>query len=121
MLENFDFLDEVTKKELVVTNTNKIADMIEIVEVIIETGGVPFSPKIDKSVETVTELVYDKAKDWYGDPLPYNIEERIAKELYGDGILDSIKKDLTRNNVENITEESFKILHETILKGFRCS
>ena len=118
MLENFDFLDEVTKKERVVTNTNKIADMIEIVEVIIETGGVPFSPKIDKSVETVTELVYDKAKDWYGDPLPYNIEERIAKELYGDGILDSIKKDLTRNNVKNITEESFKILHETILKGF---
>ena len=118
MLDDFDFLDEETRKEIVITNPNKIADMVDIIEVIIETGGVPFSPKIDKSVETVTELVYDKAKDWYGEPLPYNIEERIAKELYGDGIFDSIKAELKRNNVENITEESFKILHETILKGF---
>ena len=118
MLEDFDFLDEETRKEIVITNPNKIADMVEIIEVIIETGGVPFSPKIDKSVETVTSLVYDKAKDWYGDPLPYNIEERIAKELYGDGIFDSIKSELARNNSENITEESFKILHETILKGY---
>ena len=118
MLENFDFLDDEIKKEIIITNPNKIADLIEIVEVIIETGGVPFSPKIDKSVETVTELVYDKAKDWYGDPLPYNIEERIAKELYGDGIFDSIKAELKRTNVENATEESFKLLHETIIKGF---
>ena len=118
MLENFDFLDEETKKEIVITNPNKIADMVDIIEVIIETGGVPFSPKIDKSVETVTDLVYTKAKDWYGDPLPYNIEERIAKELYGDGIFNSIKEELKRNNVENILEEGFKILHETILQGF---
>ena len=118
MLENFDFLDEETRKEIVITNPNKIADMVDIIEVIIETGGVPFSPKIDKSVETVTDLVYTKAKDWYGDPLPYNIEERIAKELYGDGIFNSIKEELKRNNVENILEEGFKILHETILQGF---
>ena len=118
MLEDFDFLDEETRKEIVITNPNKIADMIDIIEVIIETGGVPFSPKIDKSVETVTQLVYDKAKDWYGDPLPYNIEERIAKELYGDGIFNSIKSELERNSSQNIEEESFQILHETILKGF---
>ena len=118
MLADFDFLDEETKKEIVITNPNKIADMVNIIEVIIETGGVPFSPKIDNSVETVTDLVYTKAKDWYGDPLPYNIEERIAKELYGDGIFDSIKAELERNSVDNIKEESFKILHNTILQGF---
>ena len=119
MLEDFSFLDEDLRKEIVITNPNKIADMVEIIEVIIETGGVPFSPKIDRSVETVTELVYTKASDWYGSPLPYNIEERIAKELYGDGIFSSIKEKLTRDNYSgNIEEESFRLLHEVILQGF---
>ena len=38
--------------------------------------------------------------------------------IYGDGIFNSIKEELKRNNVENILEEGFKILHETILQGF---
>jgi len=119
MLEDFSFLDEELAHELVIENPNKIADMVEIIEVIIETGGVPFSPKIDRSVETVTELVYTKASDWYGSPLPYNIEERIAKELYGDGIYSSIKEKLERDNFSGDMEaESYKILHEVILNGF---
>lgn len=121
MLEEFSFLDKDLAYEIVVTNSNKIADMIEEVEVIIQTGGVPFSPKIDKSVETVTELVYTKAADWYGDPLPLNIEERIAKELYGDAIRESIETRLIREEGlegEALTTKTFNILHETILKGF---
>ncbi len=121
MLEEFSFLDPDLAYEIVVTNTNKIADMIEEVEVIIQTGGVPFSPRIDNSVETVTDLVYTKAADWYGDPLPLNIEERISKELYGDALLDSIKAKLTREeNLQDdeLTTKSFALLHETILKGF---
>jgi len=121
MLDDFSFLDEDLRKEIVITNPNKIADMVEIIEVIIETGGVPFSPKIDKSVETVTDLVYTKASDWYGNPLPYNIEERIAKELYGDGIYSSIKEKLQRDNFDgDIEKESFKILHDVILQGFEA-
>ena len=121
MLDEFSFLDRDLAYEIVVTNTNKIADMIEEVEVIIQTGGVPFSPRIENSVATVTEMVYKKAADWYGDPLPLNIEERISKELYGDSVLDSIKARLKRE--ENLTEEeltnkSFSLLHQTILKGF---
>ncbi|MBE6149371.1 MAG: PolC-type DNA polymerase III [Firmicutes bacterium] len=119
MLEDFSFLDSDLAHELVIENPNKIADMVDIIEVIIETGGVPFSPKIDKSVETVTDLVYTKANDWYGNPLPYNIEERIAKELYGDGLYSSIKEKLTRDNFDgDIEKESFRILHEVILNGF---
>lgn len=60
MLEEFSFLDQDLAYEIVVTNTNKIADMIEEVEVIIQTGGVPFSPRIENSVETVTDMVYKK-------------------------------------------------------------
>lgn len=120
MLEEFAFLGEELAYEIVVTNTNKIADMIEEVEVIIQTGGVPFSPRIENSVETVTDLVYTKAADWYGNPLPRNIEERISKELYGDAVLDSIKTRLIREEKldgEELITKAFAQLHETILKG----
>ena len=80
--------------------TNKIADMVEIVEVIPDTGGIPFSPRIKSDdgqsyldcPRVVTDLVYTKAKDWYGEPLPYSIEERIATELYGDIVLKAVKE-----------------------------
>jgi len=85
MLDSFDFLDSDLRKEIVITNTNKIADMIEEVEVIIDTGGVPFSPKMENSVETVKELVYSKAKSIYGENLPELIETRLQREL--DGII----------------------------------
>ena len=121
MLQEFAFLGKDLAYEIVVLNTNKIADMIEEVEVIIQTGGVPFSPRIENSVETVTEMVYKKAADWYGDPLPQNIEERISKELYGDSVLESIKARLEREehlSGDELTTKAFRILHETILKGF---
>ena len=46
MLDNFKFLGKDKAKLLVIDNTNKIADMIEDVEVIIDTGGIPFSPRV---------------------------------------------------------------------------
>ena len=103
MLDDFSFLDEELRKLIVIDNPKKIADMAEILEVIIETGGIPFSPKIDKSVETVTDLVFTKASDMYGEPLPYNIEERISSELYGDGVYKASEAKLRRENlrVEN--------------------
>ena len=122
MLEDFSFLDEKTRKLIVIDNPNKIADMTEIIEVIIETGGIPFSPKIDKSVETVTDLVFTKASDMYGEPLPYNIEERISTELYGDGVFKAVEAKLKREE-PNLSEDEFKKklfanLHSTLLKGF---
>ena len=127
MLEDFNFLGEETAYRIVVENTNKIADMVEIVEVIPDTGGIPFSPRVksDDGKEyldcpvVVTDLVYTKAADWYGDPLPYNIEERIATELYGDIAFKIIKE---RHQEENLSEEEFekivhKELHDEILKG----
>ncbi|HPF82696.1 MAG TPA: PolC-type DNA polymerase III [Bacilli bacterium] len=120
MLNDFNFLGKDLAKEIVIDNTNKIVDMVEIIEVIIDTGGVPFSPIIEKSVETVTSLVYNKAKDWYGEPLPINIEERIAKELYGDSLYESIKQDMIEQGIkedENFTKEIFSRVHDAILKS----
>ncbi len=120
MLEEFSFLGDDLAYEIVVVNTNKIADLCGEYEVIIDTGGIPFSPKIDKSIETVIDLVYSKAESWYGNPLPINIEERIAKELYGDSVLASIKflmKEEGLEEGEEFESIAFQRLHDTIFKG----
>jgi len=127
MLNDFKFLGEELAYRIVVENTNKIADMIEIIEVIIDTGGIPFSPRVKSDdgqsylncSSVVTELVYTKAKDWYGEPLPYSIEERIATELYGDVVLKAIKFFLESKKLkeEDLEKEAYKQLHEEILKG----
>ncbi|MDD4808942.1 MAG: PolC-type DNA polymerase III [Bacilli bacterium] len=83
MLNDFSFLDKELVHRIVVTNPNKMADMFEIIEVIIETGGVPFSPKIENSANIVNEIVYQKAHEIYGDPLPTLIQERVEQELNG--------------------------------------
>ena len=127
MLEDFKFLGEDKAYEIVVKNTNKIADMCDIVEVIIDTGGIPFSPRV-KSDDgksyldcpvVVTDLVYTKAKDWYGEPLPYMIEERIATELYGDIVFKIIKErhEDIASNEEEYNRVIHKELHDEILKG----
>ena len=102
--------------------------MVEVVEVIIDTGGIPFSPRVKSDdgksyldcPRVVTDLVYTKAKDWYGEELPHSIEERIATELYGDIVLRSVKEKLKDKKLdeESFEKESFKNLHEVILKGF---
>ena len=120
MLGEFSFLGEDICHEIVIENTNKIRNMCTDYEVIIDTGGIPFSPKIDNSIKTVIDMVYDKAKSWYGEVLPYNIEERIAKELYGDSVLESIKNKLTKENnlsEEELEKEAFNKLHEVIFAG----
>ena len=127
MLDDFKFLGEEKAYEIVVTNTNKIANMCEIVEVIPDTGGIPFSPRVKaddgKSYldcpVVVTDLVYTKAADWYGDPLPYSIEERIATELYGDIVYRIIKEDLEAKELkeEEFAKESHRQLHELLLQG----
>ena len=59
----------------------------------------------------MTELFYTKADELYGSPLPLNIEERLAKELYGDALIQACK------NEESDEAKAFALIHETILKG----
>ena len=130
MLDDFNFLNEELAYEIVVTNTNKVLDMVEEIEVIIDTGGIPFSPRVKSDdgshyldcPSVVTDLVYTKAASWYGDNLPYNIEERIAKELYGDIVYKCWKEKLKEENPniseEELEKEIFNNLHKTVLEGF---
>ena len=123
MLDNFSFLGDELAYEIVVTNTNKVLDMVEEIEVIIDTGGIPFSPRVKSDdgesyldcPRVVTDLVFDKAREWYGDVLPYNIEKRISTELYGDVVYNILDKQIGEDNHEI---ELFKKLHEVLLEGF---
>ncbi len=110
MLEDFSFLPAEVAYEIVVENPNKIREMCEEIEVIIDTPK-PFAPRIPNSVETMTELVYNKARELYGEPLPMNIEERLAKELYGDALINACKEEKSDET------EAFLLVHDTILKG----
>ena len=130
MLADFNFLDKDLAYQIVVENTNKILDMVEEIEVIIDTGGIPFSPRVKSDdgknyldcPRVVTDLVYEKASSWYGNPLPHNIEERIAKELYGDIIYkiwsEQVVKDNPKLKDKELENEIFNKIHETILAGF---
>ena len=129
MLKNFEFLeDKELIKRIVIDNPNMIANMVEIIEVIIDTGGIPFSPRVKSDdgksyldcPRVVTDLVYTKAKDWYGERLPYNIEERIATELYGDIVYKAIKDELSGSNLseDELEAKTFEKLHKVIIEGF---
>ena len=130
MLNDFAFLGNDLAYEIVVKNTNDFLDLIDEIEVIIDTKGIPFSPRVKSDdgksyldcPRVVTDLVYDKAKEWYGDPLPHNIEERISTELYGDAVykytLDNIKKENKDISDEELTNKTFACVHKTILEGF---
>ena len=130
MLKDFEFLGKDLAYEIVVTNTNKVLDMVDEIEVIIDTKGIPFSPRVKSDdgasyldcPRVVADLVYSKAASWYGNPLPYNIEERIAKELYGDIVYkcfsDKVSEEDKDISKEAFDKKVFGMVHDAIIAGF---
>ena len=78
MLKEFCYLGEETDYEVVVTNTNKVADMCEQISPISSEKCYPY---IENCNEQIKELAYKSAYKIYGNPLSKNIEERLNKEL----------------------------------------
>ena len=87
MLEEFSFLDKDLAYEIVVINTNLIADMIEPIQVF--PKGL-FDPADDEfkdslgvpSIENeLVRMVNDNAHRLYGNELPQIVKERLDKEL----------------------------------------
>ena len=79
MLKEFSYLGEDEAKEIVVTNTNKIADMIENEIKPIPEGFYP--PKMENAEEIVKSMTYEKAYRIYGNPLPEIVSARLEREL----------------------------------------
>ncbi|PLT31582.1 PolC-type DNA polymerase III [Peribacillus deserti] len=78
MLKAFSFLGDEKAKEVVVTNSNLVADKIENIKVIKDDL---FTPKIEGAEEEVREMSYAMARSIYGDELPEIVEARLEKEL----------------------------------------
>jgi DNA polymerase-3 subunit alpha (Gram-positive type) len=79
MLAEFQYLGSDLAKEVVITNTNKINDMIERISPV-RPDKCP--PIIDNSDETLTTICYDKAHEIYGPDLPEIVEARLKRELH---------------------------------------
>ncbi|RSK45097.1 PolC-type DNA polymerase III [Bacillus canaveralius] len=78
MLDSFSFLGKEKAKEIVVTNTNKIADMIDNIKPIKDDL---YTPKIEGADEEMRSMSYAMARRIYGDNLPEIVEARLEKEL----------------------------------------
>ncbi|WP_112180879.1 PolC-type DNA polymerase III [Paraliobacillus zengyii] len=78
MLASFDFLGQEKAKEIVVENTQKIADQLESIKPIKEDL---YTPNIDGAEDEIREMSYNFAKNIYGNDLPEIVEKRIEKEL----------------------------------------
>lgn len=79
MLEEFSYLGAEKAEEVVITNTNRIADMIEKISPIHPDK---YPPVIENSDRDLKNICYKKAHEVYGDPLPEIVEKRLEKELH---------------------------------------
>lgn len=80
MLKEFEFLGEEKAYEIVVKNSNMIADIPEEIEVIKKDL---YPPKMENSANIVRDMVYGNARKIYGEVLPEIIETRLDKEVGG--------------------------------------
>lgn len=101
MLTEFDFLGPDIAKEIVVTNTQKVAAMIGDVKPIKDDL---YTPKIEGSDDEVTNLTYEMAHRIYGEELPEIVKARIEKELksilgHGFGVIYLISAKLVKKSL----------------------
>ena len=80
MLEEFEYLGAVKAEEVVITNTNLIADMCED---ICPTSKEKCPPELENSEENLRNCCYETAHKMYGDELPKEVEDRLETELTG--------------------------------------
>lgn len=78
MLQEFQYLGSAAAEEVVITNTNRISDMIEKMDPV-RPDKCP--PVIEDSDKLLRKICYDKAHSMYGPELPDIVTERLEREL----------------------------------------
>ena len=78
MLAEFEYLGSDKAREVVIDNTNLIADMVDSIDPV-RPDKCP--PVIENSDQTLTDICYRRAHEIYGEVLPDIVEKRLEKEL----------------------------------------
>ncbi len=78
MLKEFAYLGSEKAEEVVITNTNKIADMCEKISPV-RPDKCP--PIIENSDQMLRDICYHRAHEIYGENLPNLVYERLEREL----------------------------------------
>ena len=107
MLDAFSFLGKDKAFEIVVTNTNAIADQIEELKPIQKDLH---PPVIEDSPKLLRDIATQRCKELYGDPIPQFISDRLNKEL--DGIIGngySVTYYIAREIVARANKEGYMV------------
>ncbi len=105
MLQEFAYLGEETAKEVVITNTRAIADMVEEIELLPKDL---FPPKIENSAQQLTDLVYEKMHRIYGEHPPEIVQSRVDVEL----------KTILDHNYDVIYMSAQKLVQNSLEHGY---
>ena len=103
MLEEFQYLGRKKAYEIVVENTNMIADSIE------EIRPVPkdtYPPEMPGATEDIQRMSSEKAHELYGENLPQIVKDRMDKELvpiikYGFSVMYMIAQKLVTKSLSD--------------------
>ncbi|MFU8787110.1 MAG: PolC-type DNA polymerase III, partial [Candidatus Izemoplasmataceae bacterium] len=113
MLASFPFLDEATVRKIVIENPNKLADSIDYVQAFSKDLFAPTDdflaskgiPSIEKHME---KMVYSRAYELYGNPLPKLVEDRLKKEMTS----------ITKNKFSTVYYISHLLVKKSLDEGY---